>query len=100
VQVNGVLHLVRLIVGLAIVAVLTTLGTERTLDRVFGDPTLTGDPEDLRVYPTGEGSDASPAVLDDEPGVALWFGHRRLFLGWPHASSAVSATVPEGVEGL
>ena len=65
--------LTALALALAIVAVLTTVGTERTVDRVFGDPTLTGDPEDLRVFPTGEGSDAIPAVLDDEPGVASWF---------------------------
>ena len=63
--------------ALAIVAVLTTVGTERTIDRVFGDPTLTGDPEDVRVIPTGEGSEAVPAVLDGEPGVAAWFTETR-----------------------
>jgi putative ABC transport system permease protein len=59
--------------ALAIVAVLTSVGTERTVDRVFGDHTLTGDPEDLRVFPTDDASDAIPAVLDDLPGVASWF---------------------------
>lgn len=65
--------LTALALALAIVAVLTTIGTERTSDRIFGNPALTGDPEDVRVFPTGVESGAIPAVLDDAPGVASWF---------------------------
>ncbi|HET6949129.1 MAG TPA: FtsX-like permease family protein [Acidimicrobiales bacterium] len=62
-----------LALALAVVAVLASLGTQRTSDRIFADPTRTGDPEDVRVFPTGVGSDVIPAVLDGEPGVASWF---------------------------
>ncbi|HET9443946.1 MAG TPA: FtsX-like permease family protein, partial [Acidimicrobiales bacterium] len=64
--------LTALALALAMVAVLTTAGAERTIDRLFGTPTLVGDPEELRVYPTGEGAEAIPGVLDGEDGVASW----------------------------
>lgn len=59
--------------ALAIVAALTSIGTQRTVDRVFGDPTLVGNPEELRVYPTGDDAEAIRAVLDRDNGVASWF---------------------------
>jgi putative ABC transport system permease protein len=62
--------------ALAIVAVLATAGTQRTVDRVFGDPVLVGNPEELRVHPTGSDGDEAEAiarVLDTEQGVASWF---------------------------
>jgi putative ABC transport system permease protein len=59
--------------ALALIAALTTIGTQRTVDRIFSNGALVGDPEELRVYPTGEGSDAIPGVLDRQPGVTSWF---------------------------
>jgi putative ABC transport system permease protein len=59
--------------ALAIVAALTAIGTQRTVDRVFGDPTLVGNPEELRVHPTDDGADAIRAALDREEGVSSWF---------------------------
>ncbi len=59
--------------ALALIAALTTIGTQRTVDRIFSNGTLVGDPEELRVYPTGEGSDAIAGVLDRQPGVTSWF---------------------------
>jgi putative ABC transport system permease protein len=64
--------LTALALALAIVAALTTIGTQRTIDRVFGDPTLVGNPEELRIYPTGDAT-AIPAVLDAEADVESWF---------------------------
>ncbi|MFZ1489280.1 MAG: FtsX-like permease family protein, partial [Ilumatobacteraceae bacterium] len=65
--------LTTLAMALALVAVLVTIGTQRTIDRTFGDPTLLGAPEELRVYPlTGEASVITTA-LDAEPGVTSWF---------------------------
>jgi putative ABC transport system permease protein len=59
--------------ALAIVAALTSISTQRTIDRVFGDPTLIGNPEELRVYPNGDDADAIRAVLDSDNGVESWF---------------------------
>jgi putative ABC transport system permease protein len=59
--------------ALALIAALTTIGTQRTVDRVFANGTLVGDPEELRVYPTGESSDAIVGALDRQPGMASWF---------------------------
>jgi putative ABC transport system permease protein len=59
--------------ALGIVAVLATVGTQRTVDRVFGDPTLAGQPEELQVHPTGTGPAAIREVLEREEGVASWF---------------------------
>ena len=66
--------LTALALALAIVAVLTTLSTQRTIDRMFGDPALSGDPEEVRIYPSRDGaSDAIPEVLASESAVASWF---------------------------
>ena len=66
--------LTALALALAVVAVLVTVGTQRTIDRTFGDPTLLGAPEELRVYPaTEEAATAIPAALGDEQGVTSWF---------------------------
>lgn len=59
--------------ALAIVAVLATAGTRRTVDRVFGDPVLVGNPEELRVYPSGVQTETIPSILDTEAGVSSWF---------------------------
>jgi putative ABC transport system permease protein len=59
--------------ALGIVAVLATLGTQRTVDRVFGNPVLVGNPEELRIYPHEEQGEVIPGVLDGEDGVASWF---------------------------
>lgn len=59
--------------ALAIVAVLATVGTQRTVDRVFGNGALVGNPEDLRVYPQADEAGTIRRVLDGEEGVALWF---------------------------
>jgi putative ABC transport system permease protein len=69
--------LTALAMALAIVAIVATVGTERTVDRLFGDPRLVGDPEELRVWPLGDGADAIPAVLDRTDGVASWFTERE-----------------------
>ena len=65
--------LTALALALAVVAVLATIGTERTFDQLFGEPTLVGDPEELRVYPTSEDAAAIPQVLGREEGVTSWF---------------------------
>jgi putative ABC transport system permease protein len=59
--------------ALAIVAVLATVGTQRTVDRVFGDPVLVGNPEELRLYPTDDRAESISGTLDAEDGVASWF---------------------------
>jgi putative ABC transport system permease protein len=65
--------LTALALALAMVAVLVTIGTQRTIDRAFGDPTVLGSPEELRVHPLSEEATALPEVLDAEPGVTSWF---------------------------
>lgn len=65
--------LTALAMALAIVAVVATVGVERTVDRIFGEPTLVGDPEEVQVFPIGPRADAIPDVLDRTPGVASWF---------------------------
>lgn len=66
--------LTALALALAVVAVLVTVGTQRTIDRTFGEPTLLGAPEELRVYPaTDEAATAVPAALDEAQGVTSWF---------------------------
>lgn len=54
-------------------AALVTIGTQRTIDRTFGEPTLLGDPEELRVYPLTAEAAAIPAALEAEKGVTSWF---------------------------
>jgi putative ABC transport system permease protein len=58
--------------ALALVAVVATLGTQRTADRLFGDPDLLGVPEELRVYPLGEGAGTIAGVLDGHEDVTSW----------------------------
>jgi putative ABC transport system permease protein len=71
--------LTALALALAIVAVLTTMSTQRTIDRMFGDPALSGDPEEVRIYPTdadGASGAAAAAVtkaVGSEPAVGSWF---------------------------
>lgn len=64
--------LTALALALALVALMVSIGTQRTIDRVFGDPALVGNPEELRVYPLGE-STAVEDALDDEPAVESTF---------------------------
>lgn len=60
--------------ALAVVAALVTIGTNRSIDRVFGDPTLAGDPEELRLYPvTDTAGSEIPDVLERTAGVESWF---------------------------
>ena len=65
--------LTALALALAIVAVLTTVATQRTIDRVFASGALVGNPEEVRVYPTAAGGDSIARLLDSEPGVTSWF---------------------------
>ena len=65
--------LTALALALAVVAVLVTVGTQRTIDRTFGEPTLLGAPEELRVYPLTAEAAAIPSILDAERGVTSWF---------------------------
>jgi putative ABC transport system permease protein len=58
--------------ALALVALMTSIGTQRTIDRVFGEPALVGNPEELRVYPLGPTTPIEDA-LDDEPAVESTF---------------------------
>jgi putative ABC transport system permease protein len=59
--------------ALALVATLATLATDRSIDRVFGDPRLVGNPEELRVYPTGAGEDSIRSAVDGHADVESWF---------------------------
>jgi putative ABC transport system permease protein len=60
--------------ALAVVAALVTIGTNRSIDRVFGDPTLVGNPEEIRVYPVDAAAASEiPEVLEGSPGVGSWF---------------------------
>jgi len=65
--------LTALAMALAVVAVLTTVATQRTIDRTFGEPTLLGDPEEVRVYPLATTPAEVAAALDAEAGVTSWF---------------------------
>ena len=66
--------LTALALALAIVAVLTTLSTQRTIDRMFGDPALSGNPEDVRIYPFDNGAaGVISTVVSSEPAVASSF---------------------------
>jgi hypothetical protein len=57
---------------LALVALMASIGTQRTIDRVFGEPALVGNPEELRVYPLGPATPIEDA-LDGEPAVESTF---------------------------
>lgn len=63
-----------LALGVAVVGVVVTAGFSSTIDSVLGDPAVTGEPEEVRVFP--EQGTPPPVVrraLDAEPGVASWF---------------------------
>ncbi|GAA2138746.1 hypothetical protein GCM10009844_07000 [Nocardioides koreensis] len=63
-----------LALGVAVVGVVVTAGFSRTIDGVIGDPAVTGEPEEVRVFPDESASrSAVPRALDAEPGVASWF---------------------------
>jgi putative ABC transport system permease protein len=64
--------LTALALALALVALMASIGTQRTIDRVFGDPALVGNPEELRVYPLGPAAPIEDA-LDDESAVESTF---------------------------
>lgn len=60
--------------ALAVVAALVTIGTNRSIDRVFADPTLAGNPEEIRLYPLdAAAASAIPEALERASGVASWF---------------------------
>ena len=63
---------------LAVVAVLASVGVERTIDRTFGDPTIVGDPEELRVYPMTGKVDAIESALEAQAGIESWFTETEL----------------------
>jgi putative ABC transport system permease protein len=63
-----------LALGVAVVGVVVTAGFSRTIDGVIGDPAVTGEPEEVRVFPDESAPrSAVPRALDAEPGVASWF---------------------------
>ena len=63
-----------LALGVAVVGVVVTAGFSRTIDSVIGDPAVTGEPEEVRVFPDESAPrSAVPRALDAEPGVASWF---------------------------
>ncbi len=63
-----------LALAVAVVGVVVTAGFVSTIDSVIGDPAITGEPEEIRVFPDDAASrSAVPRALDAEPGVASWF---------------------------
>ena len=54
-------------------AFVTTLGFERTVNQVGKDPALVGNPFDLSIEPTGAPPERIEALLRSDPGVATWF---------------------------
>lgn len=66
--------LTALALAVAVVAVVVAAGFDRTIDGVFGDPALAGEPEEIRVWPSdGESALAVPRALDTARGVTSWF---------------------------
>ncbi|MFC4784410.1 FtsX-like permease family protein [Nocardioides sp. MAHUQ-72] len=63
-----------LALGVAVVGVVVTAGFSRTIDSVIGDPAVTGEPEEVRVFPAeGAPRGVVPRALDREAGVRSWF---------------------------
>ncbi len=63
-----------LALAVAVVGVVVTAGFSRTIDSVVGDPAVTGEPEEVRVFPDETAPPlAVPRALDREPGVSSWF---------------------------
>jgi putative ABC transport system permease protein len=59
----------------AVIAVVVSLGFNRTVDRAFDDPASTGDPYDLIVVPRDTAADRAAVVraLDGSRDVSSWF---------------------------
>jgi putative ABC transport system permease protein len=66
--------LTALALAVAVVAVVVTSGFSRTIDGVFATPAMTGEPEEVNVYPADSASpDAVTQALASTPGVRSWF---------------------------
>jgi putative ABC transport system permease protein len=66
--------LTALALAVAVVAIVVTSGFNRTIDDVFANPAMTGEPEEVRVFPADSASpEAVAEALDATPGVASWF---------------------------
>jgi len=66
--------LTALALAVAVVGVVVTVGFNRTIDGVLGDLAVTGDPQELVVYPSDTAPPlAVPRALDTTPAVTSWF---------------------------
>jgi putative ABC transport system permease protein len=66
--------LTALALAAAVVAIVVTSGFNRTIDGVFATPAMTGDPEQVRVFPADSSSPETVLrALAASPGVASWF---------------------------
>ena len=66
--------LTALALAVAVVGVVVTAGFAGTIHGVIGNPAVTGQPEEVRVYPeAGTRLTAVTRALDAEPGVTSWF---------------------------
>jgi putative ABC transport system permease protein len=66
--------LTALALAVAVVAVVVTSGFNRTIDGVFADPAMTGEPEEVRIFPAETAApDTVPTALASTAGVASWF---------------------------
>ena len=66
--------LTALALAVAVLGVVVTAGFSRTIDSVIGDPAVTGEPEEIVVYPQDHASRAAvPRALDAQRGVTSWF---------------------------
>lgn len=70
--------LTALALAVAVVAVVVTSGFNRTIDDVFADLAMTGQPEEVRVYPADATSPRTVShALATTSGVASWFTETR-----------------------
>jgi putative ABC transport system permease protein len=66
--------LTALALALAVVAIVVTSGFNHTIDGVFATPAMTGEPEQIRVFPADSSSPGTVSqALATTPGVASWF---------------------------
>ena len=66
--------LTALALAVAVVAVVVTSGFSRTIDGVFATPAMTGQPEEVTIYPADAASpDEIARALASTPGVRSWF---------------------------
>jgi putative ABC transport system permease protein len=66
--------LTALALAVAVVGVVVTAGFQSTIDDVLADPAVTGEPEEVRVFPLRDPTGTTvPRALDAEPAVASWF---------------------------